>query len=568
MALTLNDLWALADRRVLHRGEESFKDGAVRRLRVHGDAVEAEVWGSEHYRTRLDLTPPFASACTCPYEGVCKHVVALGLAYLHRQRTPDRGEAPSLYDRLQQIDPQSLLELAIAVADEVPEATAYMERWLLREGLQETALHPVDTGQRLAELRSYVEEQLDPDRLAELDAESRRDWTDEGQEAQEDLDEIGRDLRDLVHEVAGQHLPDEDDEFVIAALRTICRALAEAEEESPDVADCWSVAADAAAARLAERLAGADEPTRLAAREDLMPLFHQGARFLEPVLLAGTDDPAAARRLVGYLRGLPEGTPDLTALKALLQAGLPDEAEAWLRERIPANQEGLILLARHLRAAGQPVRAMIHARTAAGRMGWLHRDALREWMLAADAAGETEEALTASRDLFQKTMELDDWRACMQRADATGRRAETANEALDWLRADRVRAHPLCTVLADESAHDPACLEEAAQIARALKSSLLMAQTARNGLQFDPDDPARQRIASDLLRDAAEALALQGGDYAYDEAARTWTELRTLMPSSEWTTELQAYQARHRRRRNLCAALTRAGLTEPSGGRV
>jgi uncharacterized Zn finger protein len=78
------------------RGEEYFEDGRVDSLAENAGVVSARVQGNETYEVKLwaedgELT----SSCTCPWaeEGnFCKHCVAVGLAWLARDRAAAKGE--------------------------------------------------------------------------------------------------------------------------------------------------------------------------------------------------------------------------------------------------------------------------------------------------------------------------------------------------------------------------------------------------------------------------------------------------------------------------------------------
>ena len=75
------------------RGEAYFEDGRVQTLVITDGGVEGTVLGSAAYHVRIERTierigGELRNACTCPVGAGCKHVVALGLAYLARQGAP------------------------------------------------------------------------------------------------------------------------------------------------------------------------------------------------------------------------------------------------------------------------------------------------------------------------------------------------------------------------------------------------------------------------------------------------------------------------------------------------
>ncbi|HMG54473.1 MAG TPA: SWIM zinc finger family protein [Kofleriaceae bacterium] len=81
------------------RGEAYFDDKRVKSLVITSAAVEGTVLGSAIYRVRIALVGgELRDECTCPVGAGCKHVVALGLAYLAEQavsadRPPPRDDS-------------------------------------------------------------------------------------------------------------------------------------------------------------------------------------------------------------------------------------------------------------------------------------------------------------------------------------------------------------------------------------------------------------------------------------------------------------------------------------------
>lgn len=87
------DLNRWAGGKIVGRGREYQRDGSVVALaRTSEGGLIAWVEGSERYATHVarDSGGKLRSACTCPYEGTCKHAVAVVLEYLEclEQGTP------------------------------------------------------------------------------------------------------------------------------------------------------------------------------------------------------------------------------------------------------------------------------------------------------------------------------------------------------------------------------------------------------------------------------------------------------------------------------------------------
>jgi uncharacterized Zn finger protein len=105
------------------RGATYYQHGMVESLVVRGDQLLATVSGSEEYAVvvRFTANAIAATQCTCPYDwgGICKHIVAALLAYLH---TPPEtlDVRPPLADLLAGLDREQLLALVLDLADSSP----------------------------------------------------------------------------------------------------------------------------------------------------------------------------------------------------------------------------------------------------------------------------------------------------------------------------------------------------------------------------------------------------------------------------------------------------------------
>lgn len=112
--------------KVFRRGEEYFEDGAVVEAEYSSDfqTLTAEVEGSEDYHCIIRLVnSEIISDCSCPYNGFCKHLVAVFLFAIQE----DVGVAPkksapgmksSFGDYIQSLSKESLEELIMKFAPE------------------------------------------------------------------------------------------------------------------------------------------------------------------------------------------------------------------------------------------------------------------------------------------------------------------------------------------------------------------------------------------------------------------------------------------------------------------
>lgn len=70
------------------RGEDYYYSNAVRQLTYNGHTFTAKVLGSYAYHVEIGGTktsPHFQCSCPYDYGGICKHIVAVGLAILHEE---------------------------------------------------------------------------------------------------------------------------------------------------------------------------------------------------------------------------------------------------------------------------------------------------------------------------------------------------------------------------------------------------------------------------------------------------------------------------------------------------
>lgn len=118
------DIRRRATEKVFARGEEYFQEGAVVSLVRRGDALHAEVEGSDYepYRVAVafDVDEDLLEAsCTCPYmeewDGWCKHIVAVMLLY--REAPGKVEEQPPLAELLADFNREQLAEVLTQLAN-------------------------------------------------------------------------------------------------------------------------------------------------------------------------------------------------------------------------------------------------------------------------------------------------------------------------------------------------------------------------------------------------------------------------------------------------------------------
>jgi uncharacterized Zn finger protein len=121
----------LASSQSYQRGREYQRGGQVLHLTLRGNHLDAQVQGSDYepYRVRVTFGAGGIAdtSCTCPYDwgGVCKHVVATLLAYLHDD--PAVEERPETEDLLAALDRNQLQALLLAVLERHPDLVEWLE---------------------------------------------------------------------------------------------------------------------------------------------------------------------------------------------------------------------------------------------------------------------------------------------------------------------------------------------------------------------------------------------------------------------------------------------------------
>jgi len=91
--ISREDLRSLAKTKSFSKGSSYYRGGFVRDAIRKGDSFEAIVMGSHNYKVNIttDGSEIIGHHCSCPYDwgGICKHIVALGLAIINRKYTTE-----------------------------------------------------------------------------------------------------------------------------------------------------------------------------------------------------------------------------------------------------------------------------------------------------------------------------------------------------------------------------------------------------------------------------------------------------------------------------------------------
>lgn len=102
-ALTWDDLQEWAGSIIVSRGQRYQRSRQVQALvNTSSGGLVAWVLGSERYATRVESADgDLLAVCTCPYEGVCKHAVAVVLEYLEQKKR--NATIPTVTERDQRL---------------------------------------------------------------------------------------------------------------------------------------------------------------------------------------------------------------------------------------------------------------------------------------------------------------------------------------------------------------------------------------------------------------------------------------------------------------------------------
>lgn len=134
--MTIEDIRELVSSQVFERGESYFRQGMVLDIRESGDTLRARVKGSgdEVYSVQIkESNGRILATCTCPYDGVCKHVIATLLYAKQQEIKPSSHGAFSekLESYINNLDISSLKEMLMDFLKRYPEEAEALEMMIL-----------------------------------------------------------------------------------------------------------------------------------------------------------------------------------------------------------------------------------------------------------------------------------------------------------------------------------------------------------------------------------------------------------------------------------------------------
>ncbi|MEA2054872.1 MAG: SWIM zinc finger family protein [Candidatus Thermoplasmatota archaeon] len=118
--LKRSNVMGMCDERIFCRGEDYYKRGFVRELIEVDGIIHAKVIGTYIYDVEIKEKDGIMEAdCSCPFEGFCKHIAAVLLAWVNRDSSKSKVEfidTKHVKEYLQGVDKDKLVEIIMGYA--------------------------------------------------------------------------------------------------------------------------------------------------------------------------------------------------------------------------------------------------------------------------------------------------------------------------------------------------------------------------------------------------------------------------------------------------------------------
>jgi uncharacterized Zn finger protein len=238
--LTETHIRELASEKSFDRGEAYYHDGSVLEPVRQERELRAQCQGSDYEPYQVSATLSKSgideTSCTCPYDygGICKHIVALLLTYVHEPQAfrsipplatllagRSREELVTLIGELIKREPELLSLVELSVATEQAERGGQVDVAAYRRQTRRALRH---------ESEHVVEKELRALREVAARAAKTGDWLNAGAIYHAVLDEAARGYDDMLREI------DEDggiavviDEFALGLSQCLKKSTADAE---------------------------------------------------------------------------------------------------------------------------------------------------------------------------------------------------------------------------------------------------------------------------------------------------------------------------------------------------
>ncbi|AWN45363.1 hypothetical protein DK419_02715 [Methylobacterium terrae] len=559
---------ALADPKVVERGREVARSGAVSDVVRRGDKLAAAVAGSEDepYRVTLRLKDGDVAdfRCTCPYEweGACKHVVATLLAAAEPGAVAER---PTLRQLLADLPREALADLLLRRARSDPD----LPGWIEVELATAPGRGPVDPAPLAAQARivlarkgrTYWDDYESTGPSDELHAlvEKAVPFLEAG-DGRNALSVLAAVAEPFIEQWLGEMVETDEDMYLL--FEDLGRMMAEAvlmsdlsEDERDDLfetvegwqSELGEYGPEGFSVVMAALTAGWDAPALqavLAGKKAALPEIER-ATGLAAVRLRVL---AATGRHEEYLN-LARAVGDGAAFAGMLaQLGRADEAVAYAAEHV-AEPDRILALARRLREAGHPDQALDLAQSGLRRSDPEESRsvaALARWLRdEAAALKRPGPALEAARAAFAESCALDDYLAARRIA---GKGWEPVRDDLLTILAGADFAHDRIAILIEEGLIGDAM--RAAEFSREdYVDEAVLHRLAEAALTRDPAWLVR------FAEERAVPPLTAGSGRAYEKAAAWLAHARKAYlaqgKQTEWTARIEALITEHKRRHSL-----------------
>ncbi|MDX1919514.1 MAG: SWIM zinc finger family protein [Candidatus Caenarcaniphilales bacterium] len=219
--ITIQDVQMLVEGKIFARGEEYYSRGVVKKLKLYGQQLRADVQGSDYrpYHVVVNFSNDSieSTSCTCPYDDDCKHLVAVLIAYI---KSPDKIEKKiPLKELLAGLPENKLKELVIKLVEADPANILKIENFVNKLAIK--AVRPdTNTKQKSKFSRKYLDSILENcDELVSKASNSEYlfEYDSEGLETEEELEDLDQ---ELVKAILDNDLGEEDLEGIKKSINS------------------------------------------------------------------------------------------------------------------------------------------------------------------------------------------------------------------------------------------------------------------------------------------------------------------------------------------------------------
>jgi uncharacterized Zn finger protein len=572
--LTESQVRQLAGEKSFERGKSYYRQGAIIDPVRSGAALRAQCEGSDYepYEVSATLTKDGVdeTSCTCPYDwgGLCKHLVALLLAYVH---TPDAFRViPPMEKMLAERSKEELIAINDEMVKREPELTSVIE---LSAATQPAKSIDVETYRRQAQ-RAL---RRDSPRAIEKELRTLRDAADRLAKAGDRLN-AGAVYHALLEETVGHYdemvqSMDEDgdiagmvDEFAQGLGECLAESQADSETRQAwlealleaQLADITLGGIDLAPSATEAILEHATDVEWEGIEKRVLAAASKGRDWERQVLVEflaegrarrGRDDDAAA--LIHEM-----GTPQQRAF-LLIEEGKIDKAVALARKHFTQLPGLMIQFAEALVEAGAKKEAvgLIVEQADVKQPHWGYP----EWLAAYHRKhGNPQEALQWQQNIFAQRPSHEAFKTLREVSQKIGQWEQVRKTALDAL--ERQKNFGVLIEIALEEGD----VERALELLPQTKPQWGWMSVNYRGRVAEAAEKDYPPVAISLYKEMAEEAIERKQRSAYQEAVEYLKRIKKLYPRTStpqgWDAYLRGLRTKYERLRALQEELQKARL--------